>query len=210
MNPIVHYDLAYKYLSTDTLSLIVNGGKLWFSRADVLNDTFELSPFLMPLNWSEIVELKESQPQIADALVSEAFKKVSSSLYITCFSKHYKDPESQVMWAHYGDAHKGCCICIDFSILKDNKNSTGLYPVEVQYVNSLLEERNSRTPESDDLGLLIGATKTKIWEYEKEVRFVLEANSFDTNKFECSGQLTQDTFLKEFSYSTGDISSLAV
>lgn len=188
VTPEFHFDPAYKYISTETLKLIVNGGKLWFSRADILNDTFELSPFLMPLNWPEIVELKESNPDAANALVSGAFQQVSSSLYVTCFSQHYKDPESQLMWAHYGNNHKGCCICIDFSILKHNQTHTdpdlSPKPVKVHYVDSLLKERNSRTPKSTDLGMLIGATKGKVWEYEKEVRLIIEADSFDSTKFE--------------------------
>jgi hypothetical protein len=137
----------------------------------------------MPLNWDKIVELKKTQPEAANKLVATAFQGVCSSLYITCFSKNYLRPASQIMWAHYGVNHTGVCICVDFSDLKTKGSSEGLYPVQVQYSDSLFEERQRRSPNSPDLGILIGATKSKVWDYEEEVRLVVEADSFDSTKF---------------------------
>lgn len=174
---------AYKFCAAATLPLIVRNRKLRFSRADTFNDAFELSPFLMPLNWDEIVELKKTQPDAANALVATAFQRVCSSLYITCFSKNYLTPASQLMWAHYGANHAGVCICVDFSDLRSKGSSDGFYPVQVHYSESLLEERQRRSPVSPDLGMLIGATKSKVWAYEEEVRLVIEADSFDSTKF---------------------------
>lgn|GEM_PF-1589287 len=174
---------AYKFCAAATLPLIVRNRRLRFSRADTFNDAFELSPFLMPLNWHEIVELKKTQPEAANALVATAFQRVCSTLYITCFSKNYLTPASQLMWAHYGANHTGVCICIDFSDLRSKGSSEGFYPVQVQYSDSLFEERQRRCPTSPDLGMLIGATKSKVWAYEEEVRLVIEADSFDSTKF---------------------------
>jgi len=177
---------AYKFCSAATLTLIVRNRRLRFSRADTFNDAFELSPFLMPLNWDEIVELKKTHPDKANELVATAFQRVCSSLYITCFSKNYLTPTSQLMWAHYGANHAGVCICVDFSDLRSNGSSEGFYPVQVQYSDSLFDERQRRSPTSPDLGMFIGATKSKVWSYEEEVRLVIEADSFDSTKFNSS------------------------
>ena len=183
MKPPFYFGPAYKYCAAATLPLIVKNQRLWFSRADTLNDAFELSPFLIPLDWQEIVTLAETQFEEARNLADAAFTRVCSSLYVTCFSKHYLKPESQLMWAHYGDSHRGCCFCVDFSELEDDRTA-GMYPIEMQYSESLLDERNSRTQDSEDLPLLLGGFKSDVWEYEQEVRLVLESESFDSLKFE--------------------------
>lgn len=178
-----HFGPAYKYCSADTIQLVVRNARLRFSRADTFNDAFELSPFLMPLNWDELVELDKNHPTVAKALANTAFDRVCSSLYITCFSKSYLAPTSQLMWAHYASNHRGVCIEIDFSLIRDKMENGSLYPVEMQYADSLSEERSKYTPTSPNLGMLIGATKSKVWEYEEEVRLVIESDSFDPAKF---------------------------
>jgi hypothetical protein len=183
MNPPFYFGPAYKYCAAATLPLIVANQKIWFSRADTFNDAFELSPFLIPLEWDNIVKLSETDFATAKSLADTAFTRVCSSLYITCFSKHYLAKESQLMWAHYGDNHKGCCFCIDFTSLKDDR-AAGMYPIEVQYTESLLDERSKRTVDSDDLPLLLGGYKSDVWEYEQEVRLVLESESFHSTKFD--------------------------
>jgi len=181
---------AYKFCSASTLPLIVRNGRLRFSRADTFNDAFELSPFLIPLDWPEMVTLSETNMNVAKELANTAFQKVCSSLYITCFSKSYMAPSSQLMWAHYASNHQGVCFCVDFSILNRDDLSKGYYPVEVQYSPSLVQERNKRSQTSPDLGLLIGATKSDVWSYEEEVRVVIETDFFDSTKFTkvCDGR----------------------
>ena len=183
MNPQLYGGLAYKFCSTDVLALIVENRTIRFSRADTLNDAFELSPFLMPLDWVEIIQLSKTNMEAARALASHAFQKVCSSLYVTCFSRSYLSDEAQLMWAHYADSHRGVCFCVDFSEREGDMSSEGYYPVKVRYAESLLEERNSRTPTSNDLGMLIGATKPSVWSYEDEVRVVIESDSFDQTRF---------------------------
>lgn len=179
-----HLAPAYKFCNASTLPLIVRGSRLRFSRADTFNDAFELSPYLIPLDWTEISKLGETNMDAAKALASHAFQRVCSSLYISCFSKNYMSPESQLMWAHYGNNHKGVCFCVDFSVLQNDANLKSYYPVEVQYANSLVAERNRRNQNSPDIGMLLGATKSSVWSYEEEVRVVVESDSFDSTKFE--------------------------
>lgn len=184
MNVPFHFAPAYKFCKAETFAKIVSRGRLWFTRADALNDIFELSPYLMPLDWPEIVKLSETQPEVARQLAATAFQKVCGSLYVTCFSKEYKTPQSQLMWAHYADSHRGVAFCIDFSSMRDQGGSDGTFPVEVQYTPSLLAERGKYAPGSPELGMLIGATKSNVWSYEEEVRLVIETDSFDKSKFD--------------------------
>jgi hypothetical protein len=184
MNIPYHFAPAYKYCSVSTLSKIVLNGRIRFTRADAFNDVFELSPFLLPLDWNGVAQLAEADMQTAKTIASTAFDKVCSSLYISCFSKNYISSYSQLMWAHYGDAHQGVCFCVDFSILHDSLDAKGYYPVEVRYAKSLLHERNRLTQDSPELGLLIGATKSDVWSYEEEVRILIECDSFDSSKYE--------------------------
>lgn len=181
MNLPFHLAPAYKFCSADTLVIIVQRERLRFTRADVLNDIFELSPYLLPLNWEEIVALSKTDKKAAVAIAQTAFQKACSSLYVTCFSKQFKAPSSQLMWAHYASSHCGVCFCIDFSSMR--KEDKGPFPVEVQYAPSMLAERKKYAPGSPDIGKLIGATKSSVWSYEEEVRLVVETDSFDPSKF---------------------------
>ena len=179
IKPELYRGNFYKFCSLSTLSKIVQNQTLRFSRCDDLNDLYELSPFLAPLNWDEIVTLPRKG---GNAIVNIAFQRIFSSLYITCFSKYFKTPHSHLMWAHYGDSHKGCCFEFDFSdegVLQHHQ----FYPVSVVYTDCLLTERNKRTDASEDLPLYLAIYKSKVWEYEQEVRLVLEADSLDHESF---------------------------
>ena len=189
MEDLRHFAPAYKFCSAGILALIVKNKRLRFSRADTFNDIFELSPFLVPLDWNELCDPEKIRPDDAKLIARNAFERICSSLYITCFSKSYLGVHSQLMWAHYADSHKGVCFCIDFSLSDDGKSKAGCVPVCVRYVTSLLEEREKRTPESPDLPLLFGAFKSDVWSYEEEVRLVIETESFDKSKlFEAKDQ----------------------
>ena len=87
MNPPFYFGPAYKYCAAATLPLIVAKQKMWFSRADTFNDAFELSPFLIPLDWEDIVRISKTDFEAARSVADIAFTRVCSSLYITCFSK---------------------------------------------------------------------------------------------------------------------------
>jgi len=181
-----HMSSAFKFTSSETLGLILDNKTLRFTRADAFNDIYELSPFIVPLDWVEITELAKTNFAAAKHLSIVAFQRICSSLYISCFSRSYTAPESQLMWAHYGNHHKGVCIEVDFDFLRRLDPSSRYCPVAVTYVDSLLEERNRRSPTSEDLPLFIATYKGKVWAYEDEVRVVIETESFDKSRFTVS------------------------
>ncbi len=180
MNIPFHMTSAYKYLTCATLKLIAENQTLRFTRADALNDLYELSPFLLPLNWDELTELSKTNLPAARAVANQAFQKICSSLYLTCFSRSYSTPQAELMWVHYANNHTGVCIEVDFEMIRRNEPESRYCPVGINYVDSLLDERNRRSPNSEDLPLFIATTKSRIWEYEDEVRVVMEEESLDS------------------------------
>lgn len=185
MNINFYSGKAYKFCSIDTFSKIVEFQKLRLARADTFNDPHESNPFLIPLEWEALTKMKESSQQAVQYIANQAFTRICGSIYITCFCKNYINPKSTLMWAHYANNHNGVCFEIDFP----NNNTRGNYkegeikPINVTYVKSLVEERNKRTPESEDLPLFISTYKSDVWQYEEEVRLVVESTSFDKTKF---------------------------
>lgn len=81
------------------------------------------------------------------------------------------DYKNILMWSHYADSHKGCCIELSIT-----SSSWKMY--NVKYVNHLPNiDENSQV---DD----ILTTKLKFWEYENEVRFLkkIDLNREKKNK----------------------------
>lgn len=136
------------------------------------------------MEWEELTKIKENRQEVVRYIANEAFMRICGSIYITCFSQNYINPRSTLMWAHYADNHKGVCFEVDFpKATRDNYNEGDAIPINVTYVKSLVDERNKRTPESADLPLFIATYKSDIWQYEEEVRIVVESSSFDKTKF---------------------------
>jgi hypothetical protein len=175
---------AYKFCSIDTLQKIVEHEKLRLARADTFNDPHESNPFLIPLEWEALTQIKNNPQKIVRSIANEAFVKICGSIYITCFCQNYLQQRSTLMWAHYANNHRGVCFEVNFpKVTTDNYSKGDIIPINVTYVNSLAEERNKRTPESDDLPLFIATYKSDVWQYEEEVRIVVESTSFDKTKF---------------------------
>lgn len=68
-----------------------------------------------------------------------------------------KDCAHGLMWTHYADGHKGCCI--EVSSRSIDKPTEIDYNAEIQVVNGCEDAKE------------LLSHKSKIWEYEKEVRF---------------------------------------
>ena len=80
------------------------------------------------------------------------------------------------MWSHYGGMHSQVCFEIDFS-----KTNLG-YPSKVTYSDELVKKRNALNPElKKELGCFIVTNKFKIWDYEKEVRLIVDVLEPETD-----------------------------
>ena len=71
-------------------------------------------------------------------------------------------PDDFLMWSHYADSHKGCCL--ELEITERNNSQWQLVPIT--YTNSLPKPVG---PGKDAVELII-STKTELWKGENEVR----------------------------------------
>lgn len=72
-------------------------------------------------------------------------------------------PNNMLMWSHYADEHRGCCIEFHFANDEDNNNVH-----EIEYVDN-----NNILQREIDLQIIL-RKKFVDWKYEKETRFLKE------------------------------------
>jgi hypothetical protein len=175
---------AYKFLSIESLKLIVENETLRFTRGDTFNDPFESNPYLVPIDWANLVKEDKSNVEMIKVIADNAFKKICSKIYVTCFSSSYLNKKSQLMWSHYANSHKGVCFEIIFpEVNQENYKEKDIVPISVKYCEDLFIERQNWTMKSENLPLYMATYKSDIWEYEGEIRLVLHSEVFDKEKF---------------------------
>jgi hypothetical protein len=178
---------------------------LYFNSPDKLNDPFDTLPFVNTdvnskefINWAiKTVMTKEHvTKQIArkkaldrikkdprfkniHTIREEAQKTISAmrtNTGICCFTTN--EPETLLMWAHYGDKHKGICLEFNFSGKKifkghatDNRSISK--PVQIIYSKTLPIHNffSDSKYEFDELGKSL-LTKSIEWKYENEYRII--------------------------------------
>lgn len=128
--------------------------RLKVSEYEQLNDPFELLPFEMKTDRE--VELSEH--------IKTIFTKRSG---VVCFSEVWTN---HLMWAHYGDKHRGICLGFDIP-----ESHPGL--AKIQYVNQRVEcpedLRNIEMPVSRDTLNTLLRIKHSAWAYELEHRLLV-------------------------------------
>jgi hypothetical protein len=122
-------------------------GRLKVARIREVNDPFEL----MPLNSHEreirrlLLRFKDSQ---------------NSKIGLLCFSQNWTNP---ILWSHYADKHKG--ICLGFDLRREQIQ-------KIYYVKE--RSRMVGTSITTDIENLLLRTKFEGWEYEQEIRRVVD------------------------------------
>ena len=121
--------------------------RVWFSRADSLNDPFEFSnkikPSITPSEWKAYCQGEVNDGKIDKSLLEKAIlygldsstgnvgehilrqnSENADTLYkralkhgVCCFSEH---PNNILMWSHYAKNHQGICLGFDTSISNFN------------------------------------------------------------------------------------------
>lgn len=133
----------YKYRGLSSLGYFIDiilNKRLFAAKYSDLNDPFEA--FILGSNLNGNIYEQRSNARICSA---------SESKY------------NELMWSHYADGHRGCCI--EFV-----PTSSKWDVVRVEYGDKLVEVTNE-TPINDIL-----KHKLKPWEYEKEIRFIKQLN----------------------------------
>lgn len=136
----------YKFRSLQNIKYfldIVLNNRLYAAKYNELNDPME-----------GIFRTKANQ-KIIQSLIDE-----KNNTRICSLSTDYKHT---LLWSHYADGHKGCCIEVSI----DNLN---IKPIN--YTNDILDVNKEEDKE------LLLSYKSPIWEYEKEARAFLEGNPY--------------------------------
>jgi Protein of unknown function (DUF2971) len=136
---------VYKFLCAKFGMKSLREKRLKISMVDDLNDPFELLPF------------QQTDPDTRMGF-SIARKVWTANHGVLCFSSDWRDP---VIWAHYGDKHKG--LCLGFEI-PDNAG------VAIKYIDSRMPLKAlTELIEVEDSNAWL-YTKYENWSYEKEIR----------------------------------------
>jgi len=167
---------AYRFLSFEGLQKTIESEQLRLTNPILFNDPIDNSSYIAPLDWEQWKKIN-----LAECAEKKYSKKIFSTLYIASFSKEYNTENSYLMWAHYAKEHKGVCFEIDFG-----KNKFLGNPEEVTY-DDLRKKRNEireKYPNNfsnlsneaqNEIGYFLVTYKHKVWEYEKEIRLVVDS-----------------------------------
>jgi hypothetical protein len=80
----------------------------------------------------------------------------------------------ELLWAHYGNSHKGFCIGYDLDtlLLSDGPNNIHSYPINYEKNPPKIGIMDIRNSSNGVLIKKLGFYKSKRWEYEKEFRII--------------------------------------
>jgi hypothetical protein len=135
---------AYNFLTAHFALKCLYEKRLKISTIQDLNDPFELIPYNL------------SDPGLRKAM-NQSRDRLASSRGLLCFSADWHDP---VIWAHYGDKHRG--MCLGFELPEDMAKS-------IEYVTERLLFPTA-SPLSNDYAETMLFTKYTSWKYEQEIR----------------------------------------
>ena len=147
---------AYKFLAADFGLKSLYERRLKQSRISDLNDPFELTPY-----------------DLTDPVIRRTFLLTRNDLDqargMVCFSANWSDP---VIWAHYGDKHRG--LCLGFNIPNISHNPEIDESRRVAYIRSPLKFPSNfeKLPDAKRFATVRNILFTKFvkWDYEKEIR----------------------------------------
>ncbi|MEL7695762.1 MULTISPECIES: DUF2971 domain-containing protein [Erwiniaceae] len=200
----------YKYVTQEVAKIIIRDGTLKFTSPINFNDPFDYHPAVLETGFKKFAKRlntelgqgikryktnhRESLKHL-QSLRSERFREIyTGEMSVSCFSE---SPYILPMWAHYADNHKGCVIEFEFNSDDYSSNDilllTGklsyiiLVPFQVNYSPNRppLYDNQGRT-DTETTGFYASLTKSKEWEYEKELRVIIKkpegVYSFERNQ----------------------------
>ncbi len=175
--------VLYKYMSFNSANAAIENCSIGFSCLEDLNDPFECAALCF-----------ESNYELPNSIQHEAFRNRLSRKYGVLSLT--KTPLNPLMWAHYGDDHRGVVIGIDVEMADLNNLSTCVIPAslgEIKYSEKIPRDRLSPpTTESlmntgNQFSYLNGENsqlfnnaflhKSTEWKYEEEVRIIKNITS---------------------------------
>lgn len=174
---------------------MVVDGEVFFPPAPWLNDPFELNPRLLTMDPARIPGYVASRQsawrasvgaEMSDQRWEEHCRLVSARLVSEDFARAILEaqrsehgvlsmnetPESLLMWAHYGEGHRG--YCIELRQHPDDWQS-GLVPFRVEYQETrpVLRAETVLIADPENAAEVVRSmygTKSHVWSYEREWR----------------------------------------
>lgn len=196
MKSFIYEKPVYKYRTFDSLKLMLESEKFYFSCPAQFNDPFEFNERLLKFNFTEsyvreqlashnrVVSLpRKEKRKILVPDQTEFYKKTTRKLIdlkkkeygVFCASEVY---DNTLMWSHYANEHKGFCIGFEFpqtfDFYDEFMRAEQIISLYVNYVDKI-EPKNivvDNEAFSDETLRYWISTKSSVWEYEKEVRFM--------------------------------------
>lgn len=181
--------VLYKYLSIENAIKALRNGTMRFSSPLAFNDPFELDLSFVDIH----IDLEEKRMKLSNAVASRyndpsllseyvnsyteqefynadlsAIKAMKDNALILCTSRINNN---SLMWSHYANKHTGICIGIRMPTFYEAEDGMML-TMNMNYVDKINKLRllsGDFTDRSYALYTWI-TTKSKIWEYEQEVR----------------------------------------
>ena len=176
----------YKYTSAENCLRILRDKTLYFPNYKKFNDPFECKSIIdtritdeewfrflteslhqsreRAIGWIEFI--REDPNGLGEQFVGELLN-TDYKYGILCLSSKYDD---LLLWAHYANEHKGCCVKLD--LMADHELFKWIRKVEYDDKYPVCNYVNN--PETS-LDVLFH--KSKVWEYEDEYRVVSFENT---------------------------------
>jgi hypothetical protein len=142
----------YYLTSKEWAQVILQEQRLKLSTIAELNDPFEL------------LGASIGEPA-ARRILKHVQGRVSETFGLVCMSTTWQSP---VMWAHYGDKHKG--VCLGFEVSEQAASKVNYEP---NRLNNLLGKQPSLSNVTDEVLRTLITTKSVEWSYEREQRLIV-------------------------------------
>ena len=166
--------ILYKYIDIKGGKAMLGNKTLQYTNASQLNDPFDCHPKL--LDFSNIPDEMTHGGRIPKDWLKHAEENRAlnrrNDTWLTSFSKR---PDSLLMWAHYCYNHKGICIGLDIDkVLECVPPMFGTNSLEPLVIEFKYEDILKRPDTFNNSWNYQFQTKAKDWEYEQEVRLVMD------------------------------------
>ena len=187
MNHMVKYvpDKLYKYSKFENKYFESNldKGLIYMARPNEFNDPFDSSPHIdVKKYWNNTVRghllkqfdldidlEKDCSEETLQRVRCEIKKLTHSDMRVSCFTEK---SDSLLMWAHYGDSHKGYCIEYDTALMPPDIKR---YLLPVIYQNEMYDSTNDIVAENPNCFNFL-LHKSSEWSYEDEWRIAIHKN----------------------------------
>lgn len=189
----------FKYINIDGLEKTLKNCTLKFTKPEDFNDPFEFNDSLVKREISkyhlkEIV--KHREPKVSrrrlkglmkiyktdkeefNKEIEMQFKQRKDTTRVTCFSLVN---DSLLMWSHYADKHKGVCLEFSHDTLQ-KKFISDFQVIKVKYTKKIVP--SSLSVYRDEAINHWVRTKSRDWEYEQEIRYLLGSDPVEFQKFD--------------------------